>query len=275
MEYLDYFKKYTLQNEKNPELYEEKVRASYTCANRNVRVVFFDLETSPSCESRHPNANMDTIIEMGAVSDGDTFSSLCHPGHPILSTQFNGITDQDVVHAPRTLDVVRDFMTWVSPKSPYEVTLLIAHNAAQFDVKVLRAHIAKLGREYPDIIVGDSLYPSKISGAPSGKLEDIYRHLFQDDYVEKHRALDDARDLERVMRHLEHQTNTPLIRMLSHYMYPLMTSTNKKQYFDVPYDDKDVAKKAGAKWDPVKKRWFAQTTAVYDAMKHRFKHVIL
>ena len=40
---------------------------------------------------------------------------------------------------------------------------------------------------------------------------------------------------------------------------PVPTPT-QKTYLDVPFDDKDKAKKAGARWDSEQKKWFAETS---------------
>lgn len=280
MDYLEYFKEYTLRKEKDPKGFEEKVRAGFVCETKNVRIIFFDLETSSPCERSYPIATVDNIIEIGAVSDEGTFSKLCNPGHPIFTTAVNGISDDDVKDAPHTRTVLKHFIEWAQPSEGYDATLLIAHNAANFDLKVIRSHIA---RYFPDmkcenIFVADSLHPiKKRSGASSAKLEEIYRHIFEQDYIEKHRALEDAKDLKRITEHICKENDISCVCMMSGNAYPLMSETMKPKananqcYFDVPFPEKDAAKKMGAKWDPVKKLWFAPTDEIKNALMSKFK----
>lgn len=46
---------------------------------------------------------------------------------------------------------------------------------------------------------------------------------------------------------------------------------NANQYFDVPFQEKDIAKKMGAKWDHMKKLWFAPTDEIKTALLTKFK----
>lgn len=279
MDYLEYFKEYTLRKEKDPKAFEEKVKAGFVCESKNVRLIYVDLETSSPCERSYPIATMDSIIEIGAVSEQGTFSKLCNPGHPIFTTAVNGITDNDVKDAPHTRDVLNEFLQWAQP-GEYDVSLLIAHNAANFDLKVLRSHIAQYfpGMKCDNMYVADSLHPlKKRSNAQSGKLEEIYRHVFEQDYVEKHRAMEDANDLKRITEHICKENDISCVRLLSGNAYPLMSETMKPKananqcYFDVPFPEKDDAKKMGAKWDPVKKLWFAPTEEIKTALMTKFK----
>ena len=277
MTHLEYFKEYIMRKEKDPQGLEEKVEAGYACETKRTRIIFFDLETSSPCERSYPNANVDSIIEIGAVCNQSSFSKLCNPGHPIYTTAIHGITTEDVKNAPPTREVVKDFLAWAQPGDGYEISMLIAHNAAQFDLKVLRAHITKHfpDSEYDDIYIADTLHPLKQhSGASSGKLEDIYRHMFGQEYVERHRALEDAKDLQRMMNHICAKSEMPCTRMLSGYAYPLKPKSIKIQYFQVPFSEKESAKKLGAKWDPVKKLWYGQTIQIGEALAAKFPVLI-
>ena len=280
MDYLEYFKEYTLRKEKDPKGFEEKVKAGYVCETKNIRLIYFDLETSSPIERNYPIATVDSIIEIGAVSEEGSFSKLCNPNHPIFTTAVNGITDDDVKDAQHTRNVLKNFLEWAQPGEGYDVSLLIAHNAAQFDLKVLRSHIAQYfpGMKCDNIYVADSLHPlRKNSDASSAKLEEIYRHVFEQDYVEKHRALEDANDLKRITEHVCKEKDISCAHLMSGNAYPLMSETMKPKananqcYFDVPFPEKDAAKKMGAKWDPVKKLWFAPTDEIKTALLTKFK----
>lgn len=45
-------------------------------------------------------------------------------------------------------------------------------------------------------------------------------------------------------------------------------TANKRMYFNVPYANKDVAKKYGAWWDPDKKLWYAPSIVSADNKAH-------
>jgi DNA polymerase III alpha subunit (gram-positive type) len=261
---LEFFREYTMRNQLNPELFDDKVNASFLCESTElarIRIVFFDIETSPAMETKRPDGNTDSIIEIAAVSDGyGTFSSLCNPGHSIFTTHCNGITDDDVKDKPLTNVVVRDFFDWILPnRETHDISLLIAHNAANFDLKLLRTHFSRLNLESACVIVADSLHPAyRLSGAPAAKLESIYKHLFNNEYIEKHRALDDAKDLERIIAHLATCADKSIVDILANHMYPLHSSHKfQNVYIDVPFSSKDEAKKLGAKWDPGRRSWYA------------------
>ena len=66
----------------------------------------------------------------------------------------------------------------------------------------------------------------------------------------------------------------PCTRMLSGYAYPLKPKSIKIQYFQVPFSEKESAKKLGAKWDPVKKLWYGQTIQIGEALAAKFPVLI-
>jgi len=59
-------------------------------------------------------------------------------------------------------------------------------------------------------------------------------------------------------------------------LHPLKKSETMKlkseihQYFDVPFFEKEIAKKMGAKWDPVKKLWFTTTDEIKTVLSSKF-----
>jgi DNA polymerase III epsilon subunit family exonuclease len=160
------------------------------------RFVTFDLETTGTdtaqCE----------IVEIGAarvIGDRivERFQSLVKPGGPIAreATRIHGITDQDVAAAPRFPEVWSAFRAFVKND------VLVAHNAHQFDLPVLR-------RAAADLPGGDRLHafdtlPVARAVAKGGaRLEDLARSYGIDPGT-SHRALDDALTLARVFPHLE------------------------------------------------------------------------
>lgn len=226
LDYLTYFKEYTLSKEKNPDLCDEKVKAAYLCTRaKNIIWACFDLETS-NMDVNDPNIRNGTIIEVGAVSGEHEFSRLCNPGHPITNSHIHNIKDSDVQNENSTHTVLLDFFAWVQSlkTDPSDIVVLIAHNGANFDKKVLVKHINKysINENLEGIIIADSLYPIKSSlESKQAKLEVVYKELFGNDYVEKHRALDDSKDLKRILEHLCVTKKTNLFDMLKYYLYIL------------------------------------------------------
>lgn len=226
LQFLSFFKDYILSKEKNPDLVMEKITASFMCTNApNVIWTYFDLETC----NRDPadiNIRNGTIIEIGAVCGEKEFSVLCNPGHPITNSHIHHIEDSDVAGKENTEKVLRDFLRWVQglKKTPDDVVVLIAHNAANFDRKVLVNHIRTFDLEddLDGLVIADSLYPIKaISPSKQGKLEVVYKELFSQSYVEKHRALDDSKDLQRIVEYICRKKKQSMYDILSNYMYLL------------------------------------------------------
>lgn len=226
VEELTFFKNYVLAKEKNPDLYLEKVMASYLChKSENVIWVYFDLETANE-DPLDPNIRNGSIIEIGAISGEHEFSELCNPGHAITNSHIHNIKDSDVADKNGTQNVLCQFLDWVQrlKQSPNDIVVLIAHNAANFDKKVLVNHIQKydIQKDLDGIVVADSLYPIKsMTTSKQAKLETVYKELFNNDYVEKHRALDDSKDLKRIMEHLSIVHEKTLLEILNPYMYLL------------------------------------------------------
>ena len=225
-EFLTFFKEHVLSKEKNQALYIEKVKAAFMCSRApNIIWTYFDLETSNS-ESTDVNIRNGTIIEIGAVHGEKVFSQLCNPGHSITNSHIHNIKDTDVSDKNSTEKVLGDFLAWSQSlkESDDDIVVLIAHNAANFDKKVLVNHIRKykIVKDLDGIVIADSLYPIKgLVESKQAKLEIVYKELFTQEYIEKHRALDDSKDLMRIIEHLSSVKKKSLFEMLSNYMYLL------------------------------------------------------
>lgn len=98
--------------------------------------VIFDLETTGlcpyDCEIIQVAA---TRFRNGAVVAGDSFFSYCQPSEriPRFITEYTGIKDRDVRDAPRPIEVLERFSTFVGD------SVIMAHNGHRFDVKFLEA----------------------------------------------------------------------------------------------------------------------------------------
>jgi DNA polymerase III epsilon subunit family exonuclease len=98
--------------------------------------VIFDLETtgiSPhQCEIIQIAA---TRFRNGEVVAGDAFFSYCRPTGPIsrFISDYTGITDRDVRNAPRPIEMLARFSSFVGD------SVIMAHNGHRFDTKFLEA----------------------------------------------------------------------------------------------------------------------------------------
>ena len=65
----------------------------------------------------------------------EAFFSYCRPGQRIsrFISNYTGITDQDVQNAPRPIEVLAQFSTFVGD------SVIMAHNGHRFDIKFLEA----------------------------------------------------------------------------------------------------------------------------------------
>jgi DNA polymerase III epsilon subunit family exonuclease len=102
--------------------------------------VIFDLETtglSPDgCEIIQIAA---TRFRNGSVVSGESFFSYCRPAQPIsrFIQDYTGITDRDVRDAPRPIEVLEQFSTFVGD------SVIMAHNGHRFDIKFLESTCAR------------------------------------------------------------------------------------------------------------------------------------
>jgi DNA polymerase III epsilon subunit family exonuclease len=158
--------------------------------------VTFDLETTDH-DVEHCG-----IIEIGAarVRGGvvvDTFHSLVRPDRPITApaTQIHGYTDADVAGAPRFGDVWPGFRGFIGSD------VLVAHNGVQFDLPVLRRHVAAAGGDLDRHPVYDTLPAARAIFRTGARLEDLARR-FGVETGRSHHALDDARTLAGVLHGL-------------------------------------------------------------------------
>ena len=222
--YLEFFKNKVLSKEKNPVLFEEKIQACYEISNSsNVIWGYFDLETcniNPKGDFRDG-----TIIEIGSICDGETFSELCNPGFPINNSDIHGITTEDVKFKDITKIVLKKYFEWLEglKKSPDDLIVLIAHNGANFDRKVLLNHIRVMKLQKPNgVYIADSLYAIKGAlGLKKGGLEHAYQHLFGEEYIEKHRALEDTKDLKSIIDNIIEKQNKTEFDFFENYLYKL------------------------------------------------------
>jgi len=160
--------------------------------------VAFDLETTDL------DADICDIVELGAVRvrDGqpvEEFRTLLKGARPISprATAVHGYRDEDVVEAPALADVWPRFLAFVGRD------VLVAHNAQEFDVPVLRR--AARGLERLDRLTFFDTYPlARSLWRDSARLGDLALR-FGIEAGRAHHALDDARTLAQVFSRLGQQ----------------------------------------------------------------------
>ena len=194
----------------------DKFRAGQLVGFGNFEFVYFDLETTQYIPGQVGRS--EKIIEIGAVYRDQKFSTLVNPEIPIENTIIHKINNDHVLNAPNIVHALNAFIAWL----PQDKTvILIAHNGAAFDRKILQRDLINLNIQvHTNILLADSLYPiSKIVDAKDRKLESLYRKLFGNEYIERHRAFEDSIDLRRICEWAENISNKNLIDIFENYIY--------------------------------------------------------
>lgn len=97
------------------------------------------------CEATGPSVRKCNMTELGAVkfdlngNEIDTFWSFANPGHliPPRISEKTGVTDELVENAPSSIDVVKEWTSWIGPH-----VLLFSHHA-HFDSKFVCGTLLK------------------------------------------------------------------------------------------------------------------------------------
>jgi len=177
--------------------------------------VVFDLEAN--ADRSDPPAH--EIIEIGAVAverDNEIgqFSTLVRPTRPLrdITRELTGLNDNDLADSPTPAEALEQFYRFVGNRP------LVAHNGFGYDFRLLDAAAEATGVGVPGVPRLDSLelahlvFPRAHRGAtanvdgswpPQGRsLDELARHFFGAEPRPSHRALDDARLLQRVLTRL-------------------------------------------------------------------------
>ncbi len=155
--------------------------------------VVFDVETT----SR--DARQGAMVEIAGVKVNhgqveDRWSTLVHPGGPIVGRQLHGITDADVEGAPSAAEAAERFLEWSGD------AVLVGHNVA-FDIGFLESALGDSGRlgnrrVLDTLVLTREAYPDS-----DQKLSDLAR-FFELETEPTHRALPDAEATAGLLIHI-------------------------------------------------------------------------
>ena len=162
-------------------------------------MIFWDTETTGLIKNSALMLHMQPhIIEIGCVKDtGESFHSLINPGIPLEAkiTEITGLDDAKLKNAPPFRKVLPDLIDFFLGEDT-----MVAHNMP-FDLGMLLFELRRENHEhrfpYPATHI-DTVQIAKVHYAGKYmKLQALYKDLIGP-YEQKHRALDDAIDLQEV-----------------------------------------------------------------------------
>lgn len=162
-------------------------------------MIFFDTETTGLIKNKALTLMMQPhIIELGAVrDDGEEFHTLLNPGvklEPII-TKITGLTNEKLKDAPKFRDVLPELVEFFIGQEA-----LVAHNLP-FDLGLLVFELRRCEAEfkfpYPPVHIDTVQIAQPRYRGKFMKLQALYEDLIGP-YEQKHRALEDAKDLQLV-----------------------------------------------------------------------------
>lgn len=168
--------------------------------------VYVDVETTGL------HSSTDRVIEIGIlkVKNGKIvgkYSSLINPEMPIPaeSTRICGIGDEDVAESPKFAEVADQIVRF------FETGIMVAHNA-NFDYSFLQAELKRVGHNFvkptlDTIDLSKFFYPTQ----GSHRLDAIAKkHKIR--ILSRHRALDDAKALDKFYKKLVENFGEPRVQ---------------------------------------------------------------
>ncbi len=159
-----------------------------------LRLVVIDTETTPSPDGGPlRTVSLAAVTCRGGVMRG-TWHTLVDPDVPIApaASRIHGITDELVVGEPRFSAVAQQVLSVLEERDD-ERTVLCAHNAS-FDVAVLRAELARVGLDLPDVALLDTMgaLPALVGVRPASKSLEGLLNVLGLTNPQPHQALADA-----------------------------------------------------------------------------------
>lgn len=191
--------------------------------------VYFDLETTPMFLNQKLTDS--SIIEIGAlcINNGLEFSQLCNPGHKIINSHIHNITDDMVKYSSTTKECLTNFVHWLNTICNYGLIILIAHNGSVFDKHVLQKHLTMHNIDSNNTIcIADTRYilGNYYKDLKSKSLENLYKHILNAEYIEKHRAIEDAKDLKQICDVTIEKSNISIYDFIIDKIYLLKYGVN-------------------------------------------------
>ena len=123
--------------------------------------------------------------------------------YKLITSQINGIYDNDLKYADNNLDIFRNDMNKIM--SYCDKPLFIAHNGIRFDFPILY-HYNLLNKELIkelDSIHFIKLFIKKIPDTIlNNKLIDLYNYLYNENYIQVHRAKEDVDLIIKILNKL-------------------------------------------------------------------------
>ena len=147
----------------------------------------------------------DQVIELAILDDsGSTlYHSLFRPDVEVnpFARKVNNISDADLAAAPRFVD------EWPKIRSILAGKPVLGHNIAEFDVRLIRQTLEAQNADPHSMdgtftTVFDSLLMARRMGFKKAG-QNVLAHHYGIEGEEKHRAVDDCRQLLNVIEHLE------------------------------------------------------------------------
>ncbi len=175
-----------------------------------IEFVVLDTETTGLRPGHHRMIEVAGIRMRGGEVVG-SFQSLVNPGVrlPAFIVQFTGITQEMVTSAPKTHEVLPDFLHFV------EGAILVGHNVG-FDIGFLSYEARLLGYDFPiDGLDTIPLARRFLPGLHRFKLDKVAAHL-KIAMANRHRALGDARVTAAIFMKLLELAQQQSIQTLGH-----------------------------------------------------------
>lgn len=162
-------------------------------------MIFFDTETTGLIKNKAlPLDQQPRIIELGAVKDtGEEFSCIINPRIKIdpIITKITGLTNDDLAGKPSFRTIFNDLVEFFIGEES-----LVCHNIG-FDVGMLVFELRRISKEHQfpfpprhidTVHLAKPFYKGKFM-----KLKYLYQDMIGN-YEQSHRALQDAKDLQKV-----------------------------------------------------------------------------
>ena len=174
--------------------------------------IYFDLETTGYGGLGYFH-KLHRIIQIGAVTEGGrTFKAFVNPQTKIdaRSTNFHGISDDDVVQAETFNKVWKRFMEDFVSYRPSRTSplVLIAHNCFGFDQLIIEKELHRFGLSTGHVEFQDTepTFRYQFPCLKSYNLAKMVKHFIPNYHFRAHDALEDAKALRALCQQVKMRT---------------------------------------------------------------------